>query len=167
MRRTIAPAIPPKMYRHFAVVTVLLTAGLALFADGENREAVAGHIEQRQQEAEVREASYAKFGAPRLGGSAARRAERYDFDEGSDFDKDFGNAMERPSGGRRSGITEDEQMALAAGYSSEYLSKLTPAELERLMAALRQNVMAQAAAAAAAQAAAAPRPNASPTGTRG
>ena len=38
MRRAVTPAIPPSMYRHFAIVTVALTMGLAMFADGENRE---------------------------------------------------------------------------------------------------------------------------------
>ena len=41
MRPSLTPAVPPSMYRHFAVVTVLLTAILAMFAEGENRQAQA------------------------------------------------------------------------------------------------------------------------------
>ncbi|MFZ1742462.1 MAG: hypothetical protein WAT93_06385 [Pontixanthobacter sp.] len=37
--------VDAKMYKHFAIVTVALTAGMALFADGEKREAVAQGIE--------------------------------------------------------------------------------------------------------------------------
>jgi hypothetical protein len=41
MRRKPPPAINPRMYRHFAVVTVAITALLAFFANGENHEALA------------------------------------------------------------------------------------------------------------------------------
>ena len=41
MRRSVTPLVPPSLYRHFAVVTVLLTATLAMFAEGENRQAQA------------------------------------------------------------------------------------------------------------------------------
>ena len=34
-----------KMYRHFALVTIGLTGGIALFSDGEKREAVAQQVE--------------------------------------------------------------------------------------------------------------------------
>ena len=38
MRRAVAPAVPPKAYRHFAIVTLAVTASLAMFAEGEGRE---------------------------------------------------------------------------------------------------------------------------------
>lgn len=49
--RRIAPAIPvPKnMFRHFAVVTVLITACIALFADGERRDAIGAEIGAQKQ----------------------------------------------------------------------------------------------------------------------
>lgn len=49
MRRA-APALPisPKMFRHFAVITVAVTACVGLFADGEGQEALAKQIEARQ-----------------------------------------------------------------------------------------------------------------------
>ncbi|WP_160603593.1 hypothetical protein [Pontixanthobacter aquaemixtae] len=37
------------MYRHFALVTIALTAAIALFADGEKREAVAGGVETAKE----------------------------------------------------------------------------------------------------------------------
>jgi hypothetical protein len=41
MRRAVKPAVPPSLYRHFAIVTLVLTAGVAMFAEGEGREAQA------------------------------------------------------------------------------------------------------------------------------
>lgn len=43
MRRNAHPAITPSMYRHFATVTVAITALLAFFANGENHQAVAAN----------------------------------------------------------------------------------------------------------------------------
>ena len=43
MRRAPNPSITPQMYRHFAVVTVILTATMALFASGENDQAAAAN----------------------------------------------------------------------------------------------------------------------------
>ncbi len=37
--------IDAKMYKHFAIVTIALTAGVGVFADGEKREAVAQGVE--------------------------------------------------------------------------------------------------------------------------
>ncbi len=60
------PVIPvsAKMYRHFAVITVSVTACLAMFADGENRQAIQGHLAQQQRNIELRkaEAELAKKG---------------------------------------------------------------------------------------------------------
>ena len=38
--------VDAKMYKHFAIVTVALTGGIALLADGEKREAVAQSVEE-------------------------------------------------------------------------------------------------------------------------
>jgi hypothetical protein len=48
MRRP-APALPvsPQMLRHFAVVTLVITASVAMFANGEGQEAVMSGIETR------------------------------------------------------------------------------------------------------------------------
>ena len=59
-----APTIPvsAKMYRHFAVVTVTITTCLAIFADGENRQALAEEVAARQQQNELRAAEQEKSG---------------------------------------------------------------------------------------------------------
>lgn len=52
------PTIPvsPKMYRHFAIITVALTACLAMFADGENRQTIEDHLSKKRQNQEMVEA---------------------------------------------------------------------------------------------------------------
>lgn len=47
----IAPplAIKPAMYRHFAVLTLVLTACIAMFADGENSEAASNRPDMRNE----------------------------------------------------------------------------------------------------------------------
>jgi hypothetical protein len=53
-----APIIPvnAKMYRHFAIATVLITGTLAMFASGENREAMSDHLAARQHALAAQEA---------------------------------------------------------------------------------------------------------------
>lgn len=48
--------IPPKIYRHFAVITMLITGCIAIFADTENRETISNEIDQQQQQAALRSA---------------------------------------------------------------------------------------------------------------
>lgn len=50
-------AVSPKMYRHFAVITLVLTVLVAMLADGEQRDAISQEIAARQAEAKAREAS--------------------------------------------------------------------------------------------------------------
>jgi hypothetical protein len=42
-------AVPRNLYKHFAVLTVAITVCVAVFADGENKQAIAEKIEQRQE----------------------------------------------------------------------------------------------------------------------
>jgi hypothetical protein len=53
-----APIIPVNaaMYRHFAIATVLITGCLAMFASGENRQAVEEHLEAKQLQAQAHKA---------------------------------------------------------------------------------------------------------------
>jgi len=50
-----APAIPvnAKMYRHFAIITVAITACLAMFADGENRETVERAMAEKKYNSDL------------------------------------------------------------------------------------------------------------------
>jgi len=44
VRRAQAKPVTAQMYRHFAIVTVAITLGVGVFADGENRKAVASEV---------------------------------------------------------------------------------------------------------------------------
>jgi len=60
------PPIPLKMYKHFAVATVSLTAGIAMFADADNRDAVATHVEEHEERARLQQASAEITTSPEL-----------------------------------------------------------------------------------------------------
>ncbi len=57
-----APIIPvdAKMYRHFAIATVMITGCLAMFASGENREALEAQLAENQQQNAARQAEQEK-----------------------------------------------------------------------------------------------------------
>lgn len=67
MRRA-APTLPisPGMLRHFAVGTVIVTALVAVFADGESRDAAANAIKEREAKNQAMATNAAMFGAPKL-----------------------------------------------------------------------------------------------------
>jgi hypothetical protein len=54
MRRAV-PNLPvsPNMLRHFAVLTLVITGGLAMFAGGENQSFLAEQVKQRQMKTEA------------------------------------------------------------------------------------------------------------------
>lgn len=62
--------IDAKMYRHFAVITIAITATIGVFADGEGRKALANgvseEISERQEAERLQQAQVAKFGQPKL-----------------------------------------------------------------------------------------------------
>ena len=54
MRRALQPpALSPAVLRHFAVLTLVITGGLAMFASGENQEYLAEQVRQRQMQTEA------------------------------------------------------------------------------------------------------------------
>lgn len=54
MRRAAPPsALSPAVLRHFAVLTLVITGGLAMFASGENRAYLAEQVHQRQMQTEA------------------------------------------------------------------------------------------------------------------
>ena len=141
MVRSLTPAIPPKMYRHFAIVTVALTAAIALFANGENREAVAAQIEERQQQEELEQKSRERFGKPTIRRSSRKPRPARFSDSGAEFDESFGRPMDQMvSHNRRSlGTSEQERTPAAqAGYSDQYLATLSEEERKLLLAGLEK-----------------------------
>lgn len=60
MRRIAPASVSPDVLKHFAVLTLVITGGLAMFANGEKRNALAEQVRQRQMQAEAVRAARAK-----------------------------------------------------------------------------------------------------------
>lgn len=68
--------ITPKMYRHFAAITVILTAALALFADDERQDMLKGEL-AKHQTASGNSSDDPRFAAARASNErAARKSKR-------------------------------------------------------------------------------------------
>lgn len=126
------PPVPAKLYRHFAVVTVVLTATIALFADGEGREAVSGHIEQRQEDARIQRASQEITGPPRLVRSEATLQGSF----GNESDSGYGRPMDSTGNSENfSNAQRSTHLARQAlpNMTPEEVAELSQEEYERLL----------------------------------
>ena len=134
MAQITKPAIPAKMYRNFAIITIAMTAGLAFLADNQNAEALAEPSAQATPSpsaSAVREPAYG----------------RVDFRYGDGIN--VGNGYEdyhetAPGGGGGGGsarfISSSNLPAPGsenAGFTREYLDSLTEEELAQLLRELR------------------------------
>jgi hypothetical protein len=159
MAKPLTPAIPAKVYRHFAVVTLLLTLTVAFFADGENREAAAAQLAEKRQETKLRKESYARFGAPKLGAQQPATVGRFSEDDGGP-DLAFGAPTAgSPMVAGHSGVMGSDDPLIRAGYPRAYVERLSPEERRKLLESLQASGMlndetrqARAAALAAASA---------------
>ncbi|KLI63764.1 hypothetical protein [Aurantiacibacter marinus] len=127
------PPIPLKMYKHFAMATISLTAGIAMFADSDNRHAVSNHIEEREQNARLQQAS-AEITTP-------RELIRRDRGTQGTFGDEAGisgsptvtprssnsGSFAPPQTGRRSAV---------AGYEQAFIDGMSEAEYRAFLAAL-------------------------------
>jgi hypothetical protein len=151
MAKISTPALKPSMYRHFAALTVGVTLVLVIFADGENRDAIAAEIEAQQQADAAKDAaSKPRYGTPRL--KQKQRAARWrEFNEG---DSSFGDptdftgsrvqrtgGIDLPAPSRLGGEFTPQDYA-RFGVSQAELAALSPAEREKLLAKLRAGGLA-------------------------
>jgi len=90
MRRDPNPTITSRMYRQFATVTLVLTAAVALFANGDNEQASAAQAADSYPPAQQPHAAKAGFRDATDGFSGD--SEGWD----SDDDDDFGTPMATP-----------------------------------------------------------------------
>lgn len=88
--------ITAKMYKHFAVVTLVITGSVALFADGESREAIADEIAQHERDKALQRADAERNGPPKLAVRKPLNARVYDsYDNYSDTSgANFGDATD-------------------------------------------------------------------------
>lgn len=124
MARTVTPTIPPKMYRHFAVVTVMLTTTVALFADGENRQAAAA----TQSLASPQESAEPQSPAASATPAATRRSEprRGTFSSDAEvFDPHFGRPPARTASWDSMGTMPRATFAGQPRHSEHYLAALS------------------------------------------
>jgi hypothetical protein len=130
MRRAAAPAIPPSLYRHFAIVTVVVAAGLALFAEGDNREAQAAQVAQVRPDGRATPPVIARASPTDATGSTSGG-----WDE-VDFDSSFGAPMDEPTG---SGTETDPDEDSPSDSSPERPATLSPMEREVLLRGLQEH----------------------------
>ncbi|MEO5598527.1 MAG: hypothetical protein ABIQ66_07895 [Novosphingobium sp.] len=77
-----------QMYRHFAVITVMLTLVLAIFADGSNRENLTDRMRTERQRVELEGADSEMFGKHKLGGTdSSGRMHSHGDDGGGSMDE--------------------------------------------------------------------------------
>jgi len=147
MARIRTAPVSNHMYRHFAVMTLAVTLLVGVFASGENRQAVAQAIDDRQAAAKRAEFEKNKYGAPELVQSEELRARSYtsEFDYRDTYSSDYGTPMDRigsrvsARGGSGNGVaTRGGKGYVPASYAShqlseEELAKLTPAQREALL----------------------------------
>ena len=142
------PAIPAKMYRQFAIITVAVTAVLAVFAQGENAQYAAQQqaaSNPRTPQARVpRASSTPRYGTPVM---------TYDDslgDQGFDESASGPVAVTRANtGGNSLYINSAEVPAQGsenAGFTRAYLDSLSDEELERLAEEMRRQGMEDPAA---------------------
>lgn len=138
MAKISAPPIPLKMYRRFAVATVLFTACIAMFADGENRGARATNLEVETSEAKEKKPS-----EPSLVRRAPRQQQRRSgYAEQGEVATNFGAPMIKPSGGGNSDrFHTGMQRSAIPGYSQDYLDSLSVEEYRRLLESLADQGM--------------------------
>lgn len=148
MAKISTPAVNQKVYRHFAIITVVVTLLVAVFANGENRQAVAAAVAERQHAAALAEYQAHKFGKPTLIQAEPLKARVYNSAaDYSDTNSDYGAPMDRV-GGRsqdnavfRGAVNRGGGHYVPASYSAyqisdEELAKMTPAQRQALKAQL-------------------------------
>lgn len=137
MSRASTSPIPPKMYRHFAIITIAFTALLALFAEGEKQEEITHQALRKldRQQAEARDGLRATLASAPVDGNAM---ETYDALRGNDgFGQDV--AFGQPTEGAP--MSGGSAVIVPAGYtplSEEYLATLSEEEREALLKGLEE-----------------------------
>lgn len=131
------------MYRHFAVVTVCLTFALAIFADGENRSAMAEELTEQQQQAELQRQSADMVGPVTVAGKKPGPAA----DPGGFGDDEAMGAPSAPvggGGGSSSGAVPDGGVyggsmtaAQSVGFPAAQLAAMSKEERDQLVKGLK------------------------------
>lgn len=122
MAKITKPPVPAKLYKHFAAVTVVLTAAIAMFAD-EDQRAVAEQAEERAAPSTPSARSTPAYGDARLTRSQPETPGSF----GSEFDSGYGEPMMEAGGDNRSSLARR-----AVSTSRQPLPNMTPEEVAAL-----------------------------------
>ena len=133
------PAIPAKMYKHFAVTTVALTALLALFASGSQQESASAPSPQSTRSGQPDPGSTP---TPAYGQAQLDTGGKIESGNGYEIYQEYDSAYQRSTSGRGviseiGATTMPREGSENAGFTREYLDSLTDEELEELLRQLR------------------------------
>jgi hypothetical protein len=134
------PAIPPKMYKHFAVATCALTALLALFASGAPQDDTAGR--PTAQPTRSATPSPRTSPTPAYGQAQFDTGGKIEAGNGYQVYQEYDSAYQRTVSGRGTigeigASSQPRAGSENAGFTREYLDSLTDEELEELLRQLR------------------------------
>lgn len=132
MRRSPSP-IPPSLYKHFAVATLAVTTALAMFADGENRQARASQIEAPAPAAEQPPEEFVR--APEPPRKSRASSQWY---SASAFAGTFGQPMNQAFGLAETGIIPGEAEMTGREEPAGQVG-LTQTDRELLLRQLRES----------------------------
>jgi hypothetical protein len=148
MSPSAAIGIPPRMYKHFATLTIAITVMVAVFAEGDDArkavEPMSGQIEQeiaQREEAARAQVRSTLERTPIDGGAMSVMPANNGDGGGFGADSAFGSPMERPGNG---GGIIPARIAPNDVYSEEYLASLSEEERAALLAGLRDSGMLDA-----------------------
>lgn len=141
-------ALTAKMYRHFAVITLLITAAMALVVDTESRAAAEAKIEAVEKNAaNERLAMQQKYGQTKFLDNAIDREISESWSDDNGYNGDFGAPMDeqgaRADAGGSAGsafnaaATAPQDLA-AFGISAAEIAQMTPEERAEMLRRLHQ-----------------------------
>jgi len=136
------------MYRHFAVLTLVLTAAVGFFAESENRQAAEDAAQMQHEERLGREEAAKAAEAEAASGDKAREVDTGSW--GSDEGGVFGQPMIGGSAINGSWISDGaawQPEFAAPGYSAEASGQVTRQDRDELARAMARSAMGQAGAA--------------------
>ncbi len=133
------PPIPMKMYRHFAVVTLLLTATLALLAEGHQRNLAEPASAEPAAVSTPTPANTPAYGQAQITSQTGGSGQ---FGEEARPGNGYGRGRGGGGSGGNYGFLRPGDAPAAnsenAGFTAAYLDSLTEEELDALLQGLRQ-----------------------------
>ncbi len=118
--------VPKGMYRHFTVITLVATGCVAIFADGERRQAINDEVSAQNQKAALRSAEAEKNGAANAGQHEVRYAPRGSWGSDGVVDTD---PLVSAEGGGYSVSGEGGGQRIAGGGDYGMIGTFTQAEI--------------------------------------